>query len=117
METGTRFQRVCSGANRKLACANAHSCPAAFPCGRKQSELLYWARSPWNQSALLGAIRTPAHNRTEEQLMALNASQPQHAGNQTAEPMTPRVVGGYLEEQGGSPWQVSPHGPVSETPC
>ncbi|CAG02130.1 unnamed protein product [Tetraodon nigroviridis] len=79
---------------------------AAFPCGRKQSELLYWARSPWNQSALLGAIRTPAHNRTEEQLMALNASQPQHAGNQTAEPMTPRVVGGYLEEQGGSPWQV-----------
>lgn len=81
---------------------------AAFPCGRKHSELLYRGRSLWNQSEQLDATMTPTHNFTEDQLMAVNATQAEHAGNQT---VTPRVVGGYLEKLGGSPWQVSPRGP------
>lgn len=88
------------------------SCPAAFPCGRKQSELLYRGRSLWNQSKQLDAIMTPTENLTLDQLMAVNATQPEGAGNQTAEQVTPRVVGGYLEDPGGSPWQVSPLPPV-----
>lgn len=84
-------------------------CPAAFPCGRKQSELLYRGRSLRNQSEQLDAIVEPAQNFTEDQLTTLNATQPEHAGNRTAEP---RVVGGYLEKQGGSPWQVSPRRPA-----
>lgn len=87
------------------------SCPAAFPCGRKQSELLYRGRSLQNQSEQLHAIMTPTQNSTEDQLMTVNATQPEHAGNQTAEQAMTRVVGGYLEQQGGSPWQVSVHGP------
>lgn len=85
------------------------SCPASFPCGRKHSELLFRGRSLWNQSEQLDTIILPSLNFTEDKLM--NATESEHGGNKTEDLIIPRVVGGVLEKQGGSPWQVCPQIP------
>lgn len=41
----------------------------------------------------------------------MNATESEHGGNKTEALMIPRVVGGVLEKQGGSPWQVCPQIP------
>ncbi|XP_044057499.1 coagulation factor IX [Siniperca chuatsi] len=114
---------------------DGHSCykTVSFPCGHQQSEFLYQGRSLLSHSeevnvtmetdAMLVDNSTdswvPKLNLTEaeEGLMTVNATSGPRGGNETelrweegeGEEMTPRIVGGVLEKQGGSPWQVLVH--------
>lgn len=87
------------------------SCSAAFPCGRQRNDLLHRGRSLWNQSEELSLITMPSLNLTEpeDEVMAANATQPEHTGGNDTNNVVHRIVGGYLEKQGGSPWQVWKH--------
>lgn len=103
------------GAGVQCSCAdgfeletNGQSCSptASFPCGRQQSHLLSRRRSLWSLSepanitveTMLDDNSTESWEarlnltETEEELMTVNT--------------TVRIVGGVLEERGGSPWQV-----------
>lgn len=85
----------------------------SFPCGRQQGELLSRGRSllsdlePLNVSS---EIRGPTLNvsEPEDEVMTANQTMFNHTlGNGTE--LTPRIVGGVLERQGESPWQVWTH--------
>ncbi|KAM9852917.1 coagulation factor X [Aulostomus maculatus] len=83
-----------------------------FPCGRQQGEALFQGRSlepdgvdiTMEMGAILADNNTKTwFNSTEvlQDLVTVNASQ-----GETGKVVKTRIVGGVLERQGGSPWQV-----------
>ncbi|XP_041795892.1 coagulation factor IX [Chelmon rostratus] len=99
----------------------------SFPCGRQQSELLHRSRSLWSHQDQVNITRETMDNstdswvtalnltETQEELRTVNATSDQRGGDETElrgedgggeEEGILRIVGGVLEERGGSPWQV-----------
>uniref|UniRef100_A0A667ZVU0 Zmp:0000001329 n=1 Tax=Myripristis murdjan TaxID=586833 RepID=A0A667ZVU0_9TELE len=104
--------------------ADGRSCTKTveFPCGQKQNEAFYRARSLWGPSddinvtmetdaAMLGYNSSDSRtNTTEEEWQGGNETFPWGGANGTElwdeDEGSHRIVGGVLEKQGGSPWQV-----------
>ncbi|KAM3875053.1 coagulation factor X [Diretmus argenteus] len=93
----------------------------AFPCGRQRNQPLYRGRSLQshphlaNVTAEMDAVWDEDNNSsvsrvntTEEEWLNLNVTSTERGGNGTEEEEggDTRIVGGRLEKQGESPWQV-----------
>ncbi|XP_026152296.1 coagulation factor VII [Mastacembelus armatus] len=104
----------------------------SVPCGRQQAEALYWSRTLWTEEDNITMETNswqPELNLTEtEEERTVNATFTKRRGNKTlsrgeegeegedlrgedlggeeGEGLMPRIVGGVLEKQGQSPWQV-----------
>uniref|UniRef100_UPI003AB0C37E coagulation factor X n=1 Tax=Centroberyx gerrardi TaxID=166262 RepID=UPI003AB0C37E len=124
-----------SGAGVQCGCAagyklepDGHSCSKTvdFPCGQKQNEAFHRVRSLWSRPHHINATVLDDNssdsrvNTTEEEWLNVNLTSAQGGGNVTelweeeeeeeeeegGDSLNPRIVGGVLERQGGSPWQV-----------
>ncbi|XP_042269651.1 coagulation factor VII isoform X1 [Thunnus maccoyii] len=124
---GAGVQCSCAEGFKLEADGQRCSKTVAFPCGHQQREALYRSRSLWTHSdqvnitmetdAILdGNITESWLNSTQAggEMTTVNASQ-QRGGNETElweeegggrGDVEGRIVGGNLESQGGSPWQV-----------
>lgn len=91
------------------------SLPVSFPCGKKQSEVSLH-RSLLDESEALTLrnsdgnlnISMEGEGNSTSTLSGINSTQPGGNSTEYMEGVNDdnRIVGGQLERQGGSPWQV-----------
>ncbi|XP_069566559.1 coagulation factor VII [Brachyistius frenatus] len=116
---GAGVQCGCADGFRLETDGQSCSQTVVFPCGRQKMQVSHHGRSlsspfelvnvTMETDALDDNITDSWVNVTEE--AAPNATSGQRGGNETelGGGVSPRIVGGFLETRGGSPWQVLIH--------